>query len=222
MKHFRCPWCGKAVFTMASRLRMGSVNDGYRYRRRNSDPECENCGRRVALGQNLVTSLLYFLPFTFLLISYLIFCVWLKIYTLFIAILFLDILICVGYIVIFLCVTPPLARRDDKGDWVNPPMQFEIEVAPPISLRIEQIYAIRLKDVAAEDVNVEYDKVIRYRQDGAPVHILQGDFALEMGILEPEYYNLEYFRLGSQFDVIDADGNKISTGIITRMIEPEE
>lgn len=221
MKHFRCPWCGKAVFKMADRMKMGSANDGYRYRRMNSGPECENCGRRVALGQNLFTALLYFVPLAVFLIGVLL-VVWLRVVWPVLLVVLVDILMCVGYIVTFLCVTPPLARRDDKGNWVNPPMQFEIEVTPPISLRIEQIYAIRLKDVAAEDVNVEYDKVIRYMQDGAPVHISRGDFALEMGILEPEYYNLEYFRLGSQFDVIDVDGNKISTGVITRMIEPEE
>ena len=71
-------------------------------------------------------------------------------------------------------------------------------------------------------MNKDFELVDDYIRDGAPVQIETGDFGYEMGLLQPENYEEKYFEIGTEFDVINVEGGKISTGVITRFIEKEE
>lgn len=235
MKLYRCPWCGKPAFTTKHRLRMGSAPERKIFFRRIrywefykiNEFDCEACGRGICIDSNLFTYAMAYIPDLVLILSVVLFGVIYKsLVGILIGILSFSILLPIATILLILFYGPPATRvvwRDDNiREIYQADLRYEIDINPKLKLNIERVYAIRLKNVDPYDVNKDFELVDDYIRDGAPVQIERGDFSYEMGLLQPENYEEKYFEIGTEFDVIDVEGNKISTGVITRYIEKEE
>ena len=220
MKLYRCPWCGKPAFTTKHRVFM-NLPYGRQGIGGKIHPSCDMCGRDVSLGSNFMFDVYYWGGHLVFLLLFILFGYVIKSDVgagITVAGWFVYLLVC-PFLTAF--VTPPIARVS-KYSRSHADLQYEIEVNPKINLNIENIYAIRLKKVDPFDVNKDFELVDDFIRDGAPVQIERGDFSYEMGLLQPENYEEKYFEIGTEFDVIDVEGSKISTGVITRYIEKEE
>jgi len=235
MKLYRCPWCGKPAFTTKHRLRMGASPERNMFLRRirswrfhkTHEFDCEACGRGICIDRNLFTYFIAYLPYLVIILSFVLFGVIYKsLVGLLVGILSFSVLAPVVSILLILFYGPPVTRviwnDDNNREVYQADLSFEIDINPKLKLNIERVYAIRLKNVDPFDVNKDFELVDDYIRDGAPVQIELGDFSYEMGLLQPENYEEKYFTIGTEFDVIDVEGNKISTGVITRFIEKEE
>ena len=191
------------------------------------------CGGKVGLGRSLLTDCLVYGSFLVSIVSVVV-CLMINSYeALLITGLLLPLLMLICGYIVGLYFAPPITRIwfEEKTNFYDDyrlrrpataDFRFEIELSPKVNLSIERIYAIRLKNVDPFDVNKEFELVDDYNRDGAPVCIELGDFSYEMGLLQPENYEEKYFTIGTEFDVIDVEGGKISTGVITRLIEKEK
>ena len=121
-------------------------------------------------------------------------------------------------------MAPPIARRQEyqhslRYRTLEPELHFDVEFDRKVSLRIENIFAIRVKEVDAEQINTHYDLVTEYKKDGAPVYIKKQNVGYGMGLLYPKNYDLKYFQVGTEFDVYDTEGEIIATGKIFKVLD---
>ena len=220
MKLYRCPWCGKPAFTTKNRLFMNMAY-GRQGLAGKHHLSCDMCGRDVALGTNLMFDVYYWGGHAAYIVLLLLFIYVFKSFVGGAITGVVWIVYLLAYPLVTTYITPPITRihKDFRS---HAELQYEVELNPKINLNLESIYAIRVKNVAAEKINQHFDLVNEYNRDGAPVYIEIGDFSYEMGLLYPQNYDERYFNIGTEFDVINVEGGKISTGVITRFIEKEQ
>ncbi len=95
------------------------------------------------------------------------------------------------------------------------PLQFSAMFETPPKLNIENIFALRLKNVRAETISDKLDLVEEYIKYGISVYIEEkADGGYRIGLLNPEFYNLDVFEIGTEFEVLGVEGEVISTGRI--------
>ncbi len=227
MKYYRCPWCGKASFKRSQRVSMSLPGLDYKVSQRAFRPRCQHCNGQVDFDFNAPIFLIaVVIVIVTAVLSSLLSEGKLSAHNIIVSAFVALPIVALAYTLLILFVTPPLARRaEDKSslrfNQLMPNFQFAVEFEGKLPLNIESFYAIRIKDVDAEKINVHYDLVTEYKRDGAAVYIKADKSGSKMALLYPDYYDVQYFNCGTEFNVIDTEGEIIATGRITEILAQE-